>query len=66
MTSLYMRVSESAKLIARTLHATLREIFDEAAYERFLKVHGLANSRGSYALYLRESHAARERRPRCC
>ncbi len=49
-----------------TLAAVLREIFDESAYDRFLSRHNLANSRHSYALYLRESASRRERRPRCC
>ena len=48
------------------LMETLREIFDESAYARFLGSRGLANNRDAYALYLRESNATRERRPRCC
>ena len=66
MRSLFGRFRESAKHVGRVLHATLREIFDEAAYDRFLKVHGLESSRRSYALYLAESDSERERRPRCC
>lgn len=46
--------------------ATLREIFDEAAYQRFLANHGLTNSRPSYAAFLQENDRIRERRPRCC
>jgi hypothetical protein len=48
------------------LMETLREIFDESAYARFLRRHGVANSREAYALYLRESNSTRERRARCC
>jgi len=48
------------------LHSTLREIFDESAYERFLGRTGLAPSHAAYAQFLREGQAARERRPRCC
>jgi hypothetical protein len=51
--------------ILRTLLAALREIFDEAAYQRFLERASLASSPQAYAEFLRE----RERistRPRCC
>jgi len=45
---------------------TLREIFDENAYTRFLEVRQLSPSRESYAEFLHENAARRERRPRCC
>ncbi len=48
------------------LRAILAEIFEEAPYSRFLLHHNLEPSREAYALYLRESNATRERRPRCC
>lgn len=48
------------------LRATLREIFDEAPYARFLARQGMAPSRAAYAAFLRESEAARLRKPRCC
>lgn len=48
------------------LRATLREIFDESAYERFLIRHALQPSRAAYDHFLREQSAVRERRPRCC
>jgi hypothetical protein len=48
------------------LVATLREIFDESSYERFLRREGLAVSRASYAAFQREAQAASARRPRCC
>lgn len=44
----------------------LREIFDEAAYSRFLARHAIANSAESYRAFLNEGEHARERRPRCC
>lgn len=44
----------------------LREVFEESAYTRFLERHGVKSSRQAYARFLRESQAARERRPRCC
>ena len=48
------------------MRATLLEIFDEAAYARFLTRRQMAESRASYAAFLAETAAARERRPRCC
>ncbi len=50
----------------RLLRAALAEIFDEAAYARFLARTGAAPSRASYAEFLRENARVRERRPRCC
>lgn len=46
--------------------AALREIFDEAAYARFLARTGQPSSRAAYAGFLRERAAQHERRPRCC
>jgi hypothetical protein len=57
---------KTARNVYETLIQTLREIFEENAYERFLRNHGLVNSREAYAHYLRETSATRERRPRCC
>ena len=51
---------------AGTVVEALREIFDEAAYARFLRSEGVENSREAYGRYLRETREARERRPRCC
>ncbi len=48
------------------LVATLREIFDEAAYMRFLVRHERASSREAYAAFLREQGILKARRPRCC
>ena len=45
---------------------TVREIFDESAYARFLVRRRMVHSRESYAEFLREYGAAKERRPRCC
>ncbi|WP_148210172.1 YbdD/YjiX family protein [Candidatus Korobacter versatilis] len=50
----------------RLIWAALREIFDEAAYDRFLRSHQLANSAESYAHFQRDRRASQERRPRCC
>ncbi len=46
--------------------AALREIFDEAAYARFLARTGQPTSPAAYAGFLRERAAQQERRPRCC
>jgi hypothetical protein len=48
------------------LWATLREIFDESAYTRFLSRTRTVSSREAYAAFCREYDAARARRPRCC
>jgi len=45
--------------------AALREIFDEAAYDRFLKRARLESSPDAYALFWRERDAGKPR-PRCC
>jgi hypothetical protein len=50
----------------RIATAALREIFDEAAYARFLERTGQPSSRAAYAGFLRERAASHERRPRCC
>ena len=54
------------QMFARTVTEALREIFDEAAYARFLRSEGVENSREAYGRYLRETNETRERRPRCC
>ena len=48
------------------LLAVLREIFDEAAYARFLARRGAAASVASYAEFLHETEHSRARKPRCC
>jgi hypothetical protein len=46
--------------------AVLREIFDEAAYQRFLDRSHLEASPNAYATFRRENEQAKSRRPRCC
>lgn len=48
------------------LMATLREIFEESAYERFLARCRVASSPAAYSAFLRETEAGRARRPKCC
>jgi hypothetical protein len=50
----------------RTFMATLREIFDEAAYARFLDRAGMASSSEAYAAFRREFDEMKVRRPKCC
>ncbi|HXW99758.1 MAG TPA: hypothetical protein VEJ00_00975 [Candidatus Acidoferrales bacterium] len=50
----------------RIVLAALREIFDEAAYTRFLRRRQMQSSRRAYAEFWREREAAQARRPRCC
>ena len=48
------------------LMATLREIFEESAYERFLARMQMQSSPAAYSDFLRETETARARRPKCC
>lgn len=50
----------------RLFWAALREIFDEAPYERFLAAHHLSPSQDSYRSFLADRRASQERKPRCC
>src|SRR6185437_1404083 len=50
----------------RTLRATLREIFDESAYDRFLRRTHASRSIASYRAFTRERDAAMLNKPRCC
>jgi hypothetical protein len=51
---------------ARILLATLREIFDEAAYARFLERTEMDPSAAAYAAFWREREAGQAREPKCC
>jgi hypothetical protein len=50
----------------RILIAMLREVFDEAAYARFLKSANLQSSRSAYAAFCRERESIRARAVKCC
>jgi len=52
--------------IIATVVATLREIFDESAYSRFLARHQGSSCPISYAAFLREQEDMKARRPKCC
>ena len=49
----------------RLLISTLREIFDEAAYDRFLERSRTDSSAQAYAAFWREREGKRPQ-PRCC
>ena len=53
------------KQAARILISTLREIFDEAAYTRFLQRTRMASSPAAYAAFWRERET-KAPKPRCC
>jgi hypothetical protein len=57
---------EQLKACAQIFLATLREVFDESAYARFLNERQLVSSRAAYAVFRREYEVAMARRPRCC
>lgn len=46
--------------------ATLREIFDESAYQRFLDRSQQQNSVNAYAAFRLENEEAKSRIPKCC
>jgi hypothetical protein len=48
--------------VLRMLHAILREIFEESAYERFCSREGVLRGRESYAAFMR----AKRPRMKCC
>ncbi len=52
--------------VIATIIATLREIFDESAYGRFLAYHKLSSCPSAYAAFLREQENIKSRRPKCC
>jgi hypothetical protein len=62
-------VQQRPSRFRRVLHLlldTVREIFDESAYERFLLRHQLNSSRASYALFLEDQETRKARQPKCC
>jgi hypothetical protein len=54
-----------AKEFIRILIDTLREIFDEAAYSRFLERTHMDSSPAAYAAFWRERES-KAPKPRCC
>jgi hypothetical protein len=60
------RIRETIVDLASTAIAMLREIFDEAAYARFLSRAGMPSSCKAYATFRQEFEEAKLRRPKCC
>jgi hypothetical protein len=50
----------------RLMRAVLREIFEEAAYERFCAHEGLTMNRSSYARFLLDTDKQNRTRVKCC
>jgi hypothetical protein len=50
----------------RLIRAVLREIFDEAAYERFCLREELPAGRMSYSKFLDQTAASGNKKVRCC
>jgi hypothetical protein len=50
----------------RIVREVLREVFEEAAYERFCVREKIVSGRESYARFLEESDQARQQKVRCC
>ena len=61
-----MRVLDATHCFAKITLATLREIFDEAAYARFLNRAETASSPEAYEEFRREFEEAKVRCPKCC
>ncbi len=52
--------------MARILVGILKELADENAYERHLRVHGRAHSGAEWRRFSEERMAAKFTRPKCC
>jgi hypothetical protein len=59
-------IFDAIALSAAVLIATLKEVFDESAYQRFLDGRRLQSSPEAYAMFQQENELAKSRRPRCC
>ena len=65
-TALFRGFAQRLKCFSILVVATLREIFDESAYARFLNQRHLESSRAAYAAFRAEYEVTKARRPRCC
>lgn len=52
--------------VIRVFVSTLREIFDESAYTRFLQRNQTESSPEAYAAFWRENESASAKRIKCC
>jgi len=57
---------KSIQALLQIVLATLREIFDENAYQRFLLRTSSVPSVESYSKFVHERDAAMSKKPRCC
>jgi hypothetical protein len=57
---------KSVQTFFQVMLATLREVFDENAYQRFLLRTSSVSSVESYSKFVHERDAAISKRPRCC
>lgn len=57
---------EMMSRVMQTIRATLHEIFDESAYDRFLMRTHASRSVASYRAFTQERDAAMLKKPRCC
>lgn len=48
------------------IRSTLREIFDESAYDRFLQRTKVPRSVASYQAFMRDRETTMAKKPRCC
>jgi hypothetical protein len=60
------RAVTATRILLGALLTTLREIFDEAAYSRFLSRTQMRSSPAAYAAFRHEFEEAKARRPKCC
>jgi hypothetical protein len=64
-----IRSADSIKRLKRAaglFRFALREIFDEAAYRRFLSRTEMSSSRAAYAAFQRERERLKSRPMKCC
>jgi hypothetical protein len=57
-------LGERLRALVAVVREALREIFDEAAYARFLQRHQCASTPQAYAHFMEERDPGRK--PRCC
>jgi len=62
----YANIRAAITKATKVMLATLREIFDESAYARFLERAKLQSSCDAYAAFCREREAVKNRCHRCC
>jgi hypothetical protein len=52
--------------VTAVIASLLREVFDEAAYRRFLERNRISSSTAAYAAFREENDRWKARRPKCC